>query len=110
MQNEKKYDWFRIDGASEEIKFGSNGLVKIIVEDKEICLVKTTNGIRACSNKCPHAGGKMAEGKIDSHQNIVCCVHNYHFNLEHGRDTLGEGYFLKIYPIRENEEGIFIGM
>ena len=110
MQNEKKHEWIRLAGSADEIQFGSNKLAEVMIAGKEICLAKTTSGIKACSNKCPHAGGKMAAGKLDSHQNIVCCVHNYHFNLMHGRDTLDEGYFLKIYPLKENEEGLFIGI
>lgn len=110
MQNETTYRWVKIANSIDEIHFGASGLTNITLEGKDICLAKTSAGIKACNAKCPHAGGNMAEGKIDAKQNIVCCVHNYSFSLQHGRDTFGEGYFLKIYPVRENEEGIFVGM
>lgn len=109
MEDPIKYRWAKIANTVEEINFGSNGLAKIIIEKKEICVAKTSSGLKACSACCPHAGGNMAEGKIDGRQNIVCCVHNYSFSLQHGRDTFGEGYFLKIYPVREDGEGIFVG-
>ena len=108
--NEKKYKWIQIASSIDEFIFGENNLAEIEIQGKKICIAKTTTGLKACASKCPHAGGNMAEGKLDKRENIVCCVHNYRFNLTHGRDVFGEGYFLKIYPVRESEEGIFVGI
>lgn len=91
-----------------EFNFGANNLLELIVNNRNICLVKTTNGLQACAAKCPHAGAKMALGKLDNKGNIVCCVHNYHFNLQNGRDSLNEGYFLKLYSVIVNNEGVFV--
>ena len=90
------------------IDFPENNLIEIIAGGKSICLVKIPTGLKACAAKCPHAGGKMAEGKLDNKGNIVCCVHNYHFSLMNGRDTFNEGYFLKIYPVIINADGVFL--
>ncbi|MEO5650813.1 MAG: Rieske 2Fe-2S domain-containing protein [Ginsengibacter sp.] len=110
MSHEKKYRWIKIATTIDQLIFTENNLTEIDIEGKKICLAKTTAGLKACSSKCPHAGGKLSEGKLDKKENIVCCVHHYSFSLAHGRDTLGEGYFLKIYPVRESEEGIFVGI
>ena len=93
-----------------EFDFPGNNLIEITAGDKSVCLVRTSSGLKACAAKCPHAGGKMAEGKLDSKGNIVCCVHNYHFSLIHGRDSFNEGYYLKIYPVIINDEGVFLRM
>lgn len=100
----------KIAESVAEFNFPENNLIELIADDRRVCLIKTSTGLQACAAKCPHAGGKMAEGKLDNKGNIVCCVHNYHFNLTHGRDTLNEGYFLKIYPVVINNEGVFIGL
>lgn len=110
MLIEKKYSWVRIAKSIFELPFAGNNLVEIDIEGKNICIAKTASGLKACLSKCPHAGGDMAQGKIDRKGNIVCPVHGYIFNLNNGRDIMGEGYFLKIYPVKEDEEGIFIGI
>ena len=85
-------------------------MIEIVVDEKKICIAETISGLRACSSRCPHAGGNMSQGKVDKNANIICPVHGYMFSLDSGRDKGGEGYFLKIYPVKENEEGVFIGL
>jgi 3-phenylpropionate/trans-cinnamate dioxygenase ferredoxin subunit len=92
-----------------ELRFGENNLTEIEVAGKKICLAKTSDYLAACISKCPHAGGRMCEGFLDKNENIVCPVHRYVFSFANGRDVTGEGYFLKIYPVKINEEGIFVG-
>ncbi|MEO9023107.1 MAG: Rieske 2Fe-2S domain-containing protein [Ginsengibacter sp.] len=92
----------------QEIHFQENQIAKITIEGKSICLVRTSQGLKACLSRCPHAGGDLSKGYIDKNKNIVCPVHGYRFSMDHGRDSNGEGYFLKIYKVEENEEGIFV--
>jgi nitrite reductase/ring-hydroxylating ferredoxin subunit len=107
---EKKYKWYKIAETAAELPFDENNIVQIEVAGKKICVVKTFDSIAACTAKCPHAGGNMAEGFLDKDVNIVCPVHRYKFNLKNGRDVTGEGYFLKIYPVKVNDVGIFLGI
>lgn len=107
---DKKESWIKIAANVDEIDFKENNIACIPVNGKSICLIKTINGLKACSSKCPHAGGDLSSGFLDKKQNICCPVHNYRFNLNNGRDANSEGYFLKIFGVRENEEGIFIGI
>ena len=64
----------------------------------------------ACAAKCPHAGGTLAEGYTDVLGNIVCPVHRYKFSLQNGRNSSGEGYYLKTWPVEKREDGIYIGI
>ncbi len=107
---EKKYRWIKIAAHIGELIFGENNIAQTEAEGKKICIVKTIPGLKACSSKCPHAGGDMVQGKLDKKGNIICPVHGYIFNLNNGRDSGGEGYFLKVYPVKEEEEGVFIGI
>lgn len=104
----KKESWIKIAANMDEIIFKENNIACIQINGKSICLIKTINGLKACSSKCPHAGGDLSSGFLDKRENIICPVHNYRFNLIDGRDTNREGYFLKTFPVKENEEGIFI--
>ncbi len=109
MKHEKKYKWHKIADGPSELIFGENSLVEYEVAGKKICIARTENTLAACASKCPHAGGNMSEGFLDNNGNIVCPVHRYVFSFTNGRDVTGEGYFLKIYPVKINEEGVFIG-
>src|SRR4051812_18965110 len=85
-----------------------SGLHEIIIGDKKICVVKKDENLFACAGSCPHAGGVMASGYVDALNNIVCPVHHYRFSLKNGRNTSGEGYSLKTYPVECREDGWFI--
>ncbi len=106
----KTYKWHKIADSLEELHFAENGTTEIDVAGKKICLVYNNENIFACTAKCPHAGGTMANGYIDALQNIVCPLHRYKFSLHNGHNTSGEGYYLKTYPVELRENGIFIGI
>ena len=105
---DQKESWVKIAANKDEIIFNENNIACIEIEGKFICLIKTINGLKACSSKCPHAGGDLSAGFLDKRENIICPVHNYRFNLNNGGDTNSEGYFLKIFRVKANEEGVFI--
>ena len=103
--------WHKIaESRLELFSDTNNNLVEIDVKGKKICLVNNHDGLNGCVAKCPHAGGKMADGYIDALGNIVCPLHRYKFDLKKGRNISGEGYFLKTYPIEEREDGIFVAI
>jgi 3-phenylpropionate/trans-cinnamate dioxygenase ferredoxin subunit len=52
----------------------------------------------------------MADGYIDALGNIVCPVHRYKFNLQNGRNTSGEGYYLKRWAAEEREDGVYVNL
>lgn len=107
---EKKYTWHKVADSVEEIHFASNGLTEIEVAGKTLCIALQNNKqLLACSQKCPHAGGILANGYVDALGNIVCPLHRYKYSLNTGRNISGEGYFLKTYPIEIREDGVFAG-
>jgi 3-phenylpropionate/trans-cinnamate dioxygenase ferredoxin subunit len=107
--NDKKYSWHKIADSIEEISFSQEGLAQIEAGGKMICVANKEGHLAACTAKCPHAGGILANGYVDPLGNIVCPLHRYKFSLKNGRNTSGEGYFLKIFPIELREEGVFVG-
>ena len=107
---EKKYTWHKLANSLEELQFPASGLAELELAGKKICLSLHNDQLSACAAKCPHASGTLAEGYIDNLGNIVCPVHRYRFNLQNGRNSSGEGYYLKTYPIEKREDGIFVGI
>ena len=106
---EKKYNWHKVSDVIEDIPFADNSMAEIEVAGRRVCIVLQNDKLQACSQKCPHAGGKLADGFLDALGNIVCPLHRYKFSLQNGRNVSSEGYFLKTFPVEIRSEGVFIG-
>lgn len=105
----KKLTWYKIADSLNELSFSEAGLSEVEVAGKKVCLTLHKEQLYACAATCPHAGGRFVNGHVDALGNIVCPLHRYRFALPNGRNTSGEGYFLKTYIIEQRSEGIFIG-
>jgi nitrite reductase/ring-hydroxylating ferredoxin subunit len=101
-------NWQKIAEGLDTIAFADNGMAEMEIAGKSILLIRQKDQLFACAQKCPHASGRLSEGYIDALGQIVCPLHRYKFNLKTGRNTSGEGYFLKTYAAEERKEGIFI--
>jgi 3-phenylpropionate/trans-cinnamate dioxygenase ferredoxin subunit len=111
MQNIKKYNWYKVaESVAEVTQRGERSSLEISVAGREICMLHYQEKLFACTAKCPHAGGRLSQGFMDGNGNIVCPVHRYRFNVKNGVNSSGEGYHLKTYPVKEEEDGIFIGI
>lgn len=99
--------WHKIAESVAEINFSPAGLAEVEVAGKRVCLAHYKEQLFACAAKCPHAGGTMAGGYTDALGNIVCPLHRYKFSLGRGHNVSGEGYYLKTYPVKE-EDGIWL--
>ena len=107
---EKKYTWHKLAESIAELQLPATGLLEVEVDGKKICIGLHNEALYGCAAKCPHAGGRMAEGYMDAIGNIVCPIHRYKFSLQQGRNVSGEGYFLKTYPVQQRPDGIFVGI
>lgn len=107
---DKTNKWVRIAENPDKINFPENNITLVHIEKKTICILRTSDGLKACASTCPHAGSDLSCGFLDSRDNIVCPVHGYRFNTNNGRDSNNEGYFLKIYPVKTSEDGVFLAL
>lgn len=106
---EKEYTWHKLADTIDSLAFCDKGFLETELAGKKICLILYKDQLFACSAICPHAGGHMAQGNTDAVGNIICPTHRYKFSLQHGRNTSGEGYFLKTYPVQMRSDGLFVG-
>jgi nitrite reductase/ring-hydroxylating ferredoxin subunit len=104
------YQWHKIAESALELPFGPNQIAVITIRGKNFCIGSFGEDLYAFSYKCPHASGIMADGYIDPLGNVVCPVHRYRFNLKNGRNTSGEGFYLRHWPVEKRPEGVFIGL
>lgn len=101
--------WNKLAESVAELHWPSNNLLVVTAGGKSLTLARVGDEIRACAHKCPHAGATMADGFLDALGQIVCPLHRYKFSLTNGRNTSGEGYHLKTFPIKVQADGVFVG-
>jgi 3-phenylpropionate/trans-cinnamate dioxygenase ferredoxin subunit len=102
-------NWELLTDAPLTLDWPASNLLEIELGGRKLTLAKWDGKYFAFSSKCPHASGKMASGYINPLGQVVCPLHRYAFDMKNGRNTSGEGYFLKTYPVETRPEGIFIG-
>lgn len=106
----KQYTWYKIADHVNEVGFANNNIAVVEVKGKAICIGKHKDEVFAFAYKCPHAGGILSEGFIDALGNVVCPLHRYKYDIKNGRNTSGEGYYLKNWPVELRENGVFVGL
>ena len=108
--NKKKITWHKIAEHISEIPFLENNIGAIEVGGKKLCIAKFRENVFAVAHHCPHAGGILSDGYIDTLGNIVCPVHRYKYDLKNGRNISGEGFYLKNWPVEIREDGVYVGL
>ena len=83
-----------------------NKAVKREVNGKGILLVKHDDQLFAISEKCPHQGKSLKDGKCEE-GHIVCPYHQFAFDLKTG---LGCGTGIDTYPLITEGNSIYIEM
>lgn len=106
----KNYKWHKIAESAAELLHGENRISVADINGKKICITEYQQQWYGFAYKCPHASGILAEGYIDAVGNVVCPVHRYKFSLANGRNTSGEGYYMKTYPVELREDGVYVGI
>jgi len=102
--------WHKVADHINELNFSDNHIAVAEMNGRRICIAKFNDSIFAFAYKCPHAGGILADGYIDALGNVVCPLHRYKYDLKNGRNTSGEGYYLKHWPAEIREDGVYVSM
>jgi nitrite reductase/ring-hydroxylating ferredoxin subunit len=77
------------------------------VAGKQIAVFNTSDGIRACDNRCPHEGYPLSEGSLSPDCILTCNWHNWKFNLDTGENLFG-GDRLRTYPLEVRVDEVWI--
>jgi len=74
-----------------------------------VLVIRTPDLLRACPADCPHQDTPLLdEGLVDGNV-LTCTAHYWQWNLETGEALEGAEMPLPLFPVRESEEGIFVG-
>jgi nitrite reductase/ring-hydroxylating ferredoxin subunit len=109
IMDEKNWKWYKVMESGEAILWQSNDMCVVNAGDKKITLARFNGELHAFAEKCPHAGGIMADGYINAAGQVTCPIHRYRFDMKNGRNTSGEGYYLKVYRVEKRADGIYVG-
>ena len=82
----------------------------ILAGEHKICLSRNQEGFFAIQDACPHLGAPFSKGTLNEFGEVICPWHAYRYSLNDGRECENRSADAKIYPIRIDEKGFFIGV
>jgi nitrite reductase/ring-hydroxylating ferredoxin subunit len=74
-------------GNIDDLAVAAMKMVK--VDGHRLCLVRTSEGVFALDQACPHEGYGLTTGELDGDL-LTCAWHNWKFRVSDGRCVLGE--------------------
>ncbi|GAA2048786.1 Rieske (2Fe-2S) protein [Williamsia deligens] len=81
-----------------------------VVDGRQIAVFLLTDGsVRASDAVCPHRGGPIADGQVDS-RHVVCPLHQYAFRFADGGCTDPAIAALTMYPTRVTGSAIEVAV
>ncbi len=105
-------DWVKIFSSAGELEKALSPRQPrlLIVRGKRICLVIIEGQLRAVEDTCTHNGESLSKGSVNFLSEVVCPWHGHRFNLKTGRECDERSRDLITYPVRQDTEGVFIGL
>ncbi|MEH6656375.1 nitrite reductase small subunit NirD [Leeuwenhoekiella marinoflava] len=104
--------WFKVGKTTD---FPANGGACIKHQNKQIAVYNfsLTSSWYACQNLCPHKMEMvLSRGMIGDREGIpkvACPLHKKTFSLEDGSNLNGEDYKIAVYPVKIEDEMVYIG-
>jgi|SRR5690606_24410228 nitrite reductase/ring-hydroxylating ferredoxin subunit len=104
--------WIKIFNTVEEAKtrLQNNKPQLVMIGEKRICLVLRNDQFFAVQDRCTHNGESLSKGTVNYLGEVICPWHNYRFSLQTGREGASRSADLKTYPVKVENDGLFIGI
>jgi nitrite reductase (NADH) small subunit len=75
--------------------------------DKTICIANIDDSYSAMDNVCPHRGGPLGQGMIESGK-VVCPWHGWAWDAKTGEAEQDSNMKVSIYPLRVEDGDVLI--
>ncbi len=100
--------WVKIASNATEFKkrIPQQKMYKMGVGKYNLCLTRYDEKIYAFENRCPHQLMELTKGECTPDKKVICPWHRWAFDLENGK---GGGLYLEVFPIKEEENQLYIG-
>ncbi|MCX2679193.1 nitrite reductase small subunit NirD [Galbibacter sp. EGI 63066] len=108
----KVTNWFNVGNVNN---FPENGGACIKYKSKQIAVYNFTRKSQwyACQNLCPHKMEMVLSrgmiGDASGIPKVACPLHKKTFSLENGGNLNGEDYKIATYPVKIENENVYIG-
>ena len=112
MNNNEELEWHRVADIDEL----PPGRVKtVIAASRSFALTHIDGGFHAMDNRCPHQGGPLGEGSIETDNDGQCWLrcpwHGWDFDPKTGLSPGGhEDSGQQTYPLEVRDDGIYVGL
>jgi len=93
-----------IVGHIDDLAVAAMKMVK--VDGHRLCLVRTSEGVFALDQACPHEGYGLTTGELDGDL-ITCAWHNWKFRVTDGACVLGEED-VRTHPVEVADDGTLL--
>jgi 3-phenylpropionate/trans-cinnamate dioxygenase ferredoxin subunit len=105
-------EWVQIFPSREKsrIAFRENIPSLLILGARRICLVLHKDRLYAVQDNCTHSRASLSQGVVNFAGEIVCPLHSYCFSFKTGRESNERAADLEIFPIKEDESGVYLGI
>ncbi len=103
---------FIIGSSMEEVKklIPPGSIKKVMVGNQAVALTEFKGVFFAFETQCPHRGELLTKGRINPKGEIICPLHNYRFDLQHGQVRAGYCPDLKVYRTELHSQGLTVYM
>ncbi|BAF61743.1 Rieske (2Fe-2S) protein [Candidatus Vesicomyidisocius calyptogenae] len=95
--------WVKI--LDKEPKEGE--MVEVVVEGKDLFVTLNQGKLYCADNRCPHEDIKLTLGCLKGDR-IKCSLHGFSFDLITGNSTQKSVDNLRIYPIKQENNKIYL--
>ena len=99
--------WIKLIDIEVADKISLNTVCRIEISHYRICLARLADGYYAVDDQCPHAHGRLGEGKCDNEGNVLCPSHRYKYDLRTGKGKQGD--YVNSYLVEKRADGLYIG-
>jgi nitrite reductase/ring-hydroxylating ferredoxin subunit len=105
-------EWIKVFSSGEEARkrLKENTPQLLIINGKRLCLVLLNNSFYVVQDSCPHNGESLSKGSVNYLGEIICPWHGHQFSLASGRECSERSSDLNTYPVKEEVDGLFVGM
>ena len=105
-------DWYRVADVDE---LPAGRVMTVTAGTQSMALTLIDGEYTAMDNRCPHQGGPLGEGSIETGKDGQCWLrcpwHGWDFDPKTGRPPGGhEDSGQTLYPVEQREDGIYIGL
>ena len=79
----------------------------LTVNGTDVAVFRAGGQLCAIANRCPHAGGSLADGVLDGDE-VICPLHNYRFDVKTGACSTDPTLRVKTFTVVQNAGGFTV--